>query len=84
MLDISHALKNPGQIYPLEAEVCLPDMEVMGETLSFENARFSGELLGAGESVSVKGTVRADVIAHCARCLAPVRHAVEKKAGPKG
>ena len=76
MLDISHALKNPGQIYPLEAEVCLPDMEVMGETLSFENARFSGELLGAGESVSVKGTVRADVIAHCARCLAPVRHAV--------
>lgn len=52
-------------------------MEVMGETLSFENARFSGELLGAGESVSVKGTVRADVIAHCARCLAPVRHAVE-------
>ena len=77
MLDISHALKNPGQIYPLEAEVSLPEMEAMGETLAFENARFVGELLGAGESVSVKGTVRADVIAHCARCLAPVRYAVE-------
>ena len=77
MLDISHALKNPGQVYPLEAEVSLPEMEAMGETLAFENARFVGELLGAGESVSVKGTVRADVIAHCARCLAPVRYAVE-------
>ena len=39
MLDISHALKNPGQIYPLEAEVCLPDMEVMIITCSVKNMR---------------------------------------------
>lgn len=79
MLDISHALKNPGQIYPLCADVLLPDMDVMGETLSFEGARFEGELLGAGESVSVRGVVRADALAHCARCLAPVRYPVEAR-----
>jgi len=79
MLDISHALKNPGQIYPLKAEVELPDMEIMGENLSFENACVEGELLGAGENVSVKGMVRADVLAHCARCLSPVRYPAETK-----
>ena len=77
MLDISHALKNPGRIYPLDVEVQLPEMEIMGEVISFENGRIKGELLGTGESVSVKGTVSADVIAHCARCLAAVRTPLE-------
>ena len=73
MLDVSRALKNPGQIYPFEETVELEPMEYMADPLDFEEISVKGELLCAGEDrVSVTGTVSARTDTRCSRCLDPV------------
>ena len=71
-LDVSRALKNPGQIYPFEISPEIGEMEVFGDPIHFENVVASGEFFGTGARVSVRGHVTAEVHAHCAKCLEPV------------
>ena len=35
MMDISQALKNPGQYYPFKAELELPEVEVLDDPVRF-------------------------------------------------
>ena len=72
ILDVSQALKNPGQPYAFEVGAEIEEMEVLGDPVRFENVRASGELTGAEERVSVRGEVSAAVASRCAKCLAPV------------
>lgn len=69
LMDISLALKNPGQPYPFERELTLPPMEVLSDPVQFEAVRVTGTYTGAGESVTLAGRVRARVISRCALCL---------------
>lgn len=76
LLDVSNALKNPGQAYPFELSLSLPSMEVLDDPVDFGTVTVSGTFTGAVESVSVKGHVEANVQSRCALCLADVACAV--------
>ena len=71
-LNVSHALKAPGQIFPFSAQIAVEDADVFGETVRFSPAELTGTLLGAGETVSVRAEVRCEATMSCARCLRPV------------
>ena len=72
LLDISAALKTPGQAYAFDARPELEEMEVLSDPVRFENVAASGEFFGTGERVSIKGEVTAAVTSRCAKCLEPV------------
>lgn len=72
MIDVSAALKNPGQAYPFECRLELAPMDVLSDEVHLTDVLLKGELTGAGESVAVRGSVRATLNAHCARCLQKV------------
>ena len=72
MIDVSAALKNPGQTYPFESALTLEPMDVLSDEVRLTDILLKGEMTGAGESVGIRGTVRAVLTAHCARCLREV------------
>ena len=76
MLNVSNALKDPGQAYPFKVSVELEPMEVLGDTIAFSDIVAEGEYLCTGERVAFNGAVTANVNAHCARCLEPVRTSI--------
>lgn len=71
MLDISKALRSPGEQFPFEATVTLPDQDVLGEMVSFDPVTLKGEYSAVGDKVLVKGTLLTAWHASCCRCLAP-------------
>ncbi len=77
MLNISRALKNPGQSYPIE--VALPDetIEVMGDEITLADVCFDGVFFGAGEEVNVNGKISALAKTQCANCLIPIEKKVK-------
>ena len=79
MLDVSAALKNPGSVYPLNAELSFEPCTVMGEELTFSDATLSGEFFSADEVVSVRADLTVTVHAHCARCLEPVTETLKTR-----
>ena len=72
MLDVSKALSNPGQLYPFTASFVFEEMDVMGDTIRFENTVLSGDYMSADEKINVNGEIETTVHAHCANCLEPV------------
>ena len=74
MLDVSRALKNPGQVYPFEASVELEEMEVLSDVVHFEDVSVRGEYLCPGDDrISLKARAAAQANTRCSRCLEPVR-----------
>ena len=73
-LNVSQALKAPGQVFPFSATIEVADADVFGETVRFSPAEATGTLLGAGETVSVRGELRCEAAMACARCLRPVSY----------
>lgn len=77
-LNVSRALKNPGQQYPFEVGVEIPEMEIFSDTVAFDRARAEGEYLATDDGrISVRAVAKADVRAHCSRCLEEVLTPVE-------
>ena len=72
MLDVSKALKYPGQVYPFELGVEIEEMEVLSDPVAFSNVAVQGEFFGAGERVSIRGEITSTVTSRCAKCLEPV------------
>ena len=73
MLDISKALKYPGQAYLFESDCEIEEMEVLNDPVQYEDVLIKGEYFGAGnDKVSLKGTVTAVVTSRCAKCLESV------------
>lgn len=74
MLDVSRALKNPGQLFPFEAEVEIEPMEVLSDPVHFVDVRVEGEYLCTGDNrISLKAEVESQLDTRCSRCLEPVR-----------
>ena len=72
-LDVGNALKNPGQVFPFEAEVEIAPMEVLSDPVHFVDVRVEGEYLCPGDNrISVKAEVSAQADTRCSRCLEPV------------
>lgn len=77
MMDISQALRNPGQYYPFEAELELPEIEVLDDPVRFEGIRLEGTYVGGEESVRLEGTIRAVAHTRCSDCLEPAQVSLE-------
>ena len=71
-LNVSRALKSPGEAFPFEADAQIPEMEVLGDPVRFEDVAVKGEFVGSGEAVSVDAVVTATAHSRCARCLEAV------------
>ena len=72
-LDVSRAMKNPGQVYPFDTSVELEEMEVLSDPVHFVDIRVEGEYLCTGDNrVSLKAEVTATADTRCSRCLEPV------------
>ena len=76
-MDVSRALKNPGQVFPFEAEIEIAPMEVLSDPVHFVDVRAEGEYLCPGDNrISVKAEVSARAETRCSRCLEPISVAV--------
>ena len=77
LMDVSLALKNPGQSYPFEQTVEIEPMVILDDPVCFTSVCLKGTYTGAGDSVRIEGTLSADVESRCALCLEPVATHVE-------
>lgn len=71
-INISGALKNPGQAYPVNLAFAFDPVEIMGDEVRFSDVRFEGEYLSAKDEISLSGTVTAKAHSRCANCLTDV------------
>ena len=73
-LDVGKALKNPGQVYPFQAALELPEMEVLSDPVRFEGIEAEGEFFCTGDHrISLRADVSATAVSRCSRCLEPVQ-----------
>ena len=69
-LDVSRALKNPGQVYPFQATLQIEPMEVLSDPVHFEDIAVEGEFFCTGENrVSLRAKADARAVSRCCRCL---------------
>ena len=52
-LNVTKALKNPGQGYPFSADLALEDVVVLDDPVHFESVHVEGTVLGTGEAINV-------------------------------
>ena len=76
-LDVSIALKNPGEQFPFRVEQEIAPQEIGGETVSFDPAVLEGTFSAEEDQVTLEGTLKAVAHATCANCLAPAQAKVE-------
>ena len=76
-VDVSRALKDPGQTYSFEATARIEDMEFLDDPVSFSDIRVSGDMIGTTVGVRVNAHVSGEVSSRCALCLSPVRQPIE-------
>ena len=71
-LDVSVALKNPGQAYPFHGEQTIAPIDVYGDEVSFDPAVMEGSYTALEDgSVTVDGRLTTVAHAPCANCLEP-------------
>lgn len=72
-MDVSNALRYPGQEYPLQEDVLVGDMVLSGDPIGFTDIKVKGVMVGAEERVSVRADVTATLLSRCVRCLGAVQ-----------
>lgn len=77
LLDISRALRAPGEDFPFLHRDEIPPQEVFGETIVFRDVLLSGHYSFAGESLQIRGTLTAVADGVCGGCLKPVQYPIE-------
>ena len=77
LMDVSLALKNPGQSFPFEKTAEVEPMIVLDDPVRFSLVLLKGTMTGARDAVQIRGTLSADVESRCANCLEPVETHVE-------
>ena len=71
-LNVSEALRNPGQEYRFAGEQEIAPVKVLGDEVRFDDARLEGFFFtGSDGSVTVDGELRATAHTRCANCLKP-------------
>lgn len=78
-LNVTNALKDPGQEYPFQGEQTIAPQEIGGETVSFDTVKLNGvySALEDGSSVTVEGSVMTVAHGTCANCLEPASVQIE-------
>ena len=77
-LNVSEALRNPGQDYAFQGEQAIAPVEIGGETVTFDVAAMSGSFFTDDDGgVTVDGKLTTVAHAQCANCLEPASADVE-------
>lgn len=77
-LDVSTAIRTPGQEYAFQGQQAIAPVEIYGDIVSFDDAEVKGIFQAMEDgSVTVDGTIRTVAHTRCANCLAPASAAVE-------
>ena len=76
LLDISRALRTPGEEIPFQHRDAIPPQEIFGETVTFSDVILAGSYSVADESLHIWGRMTALAHGHCAGCLKPVDYPV--------
>ena len=76
-LDVSDALKSPGEEFPFRLEGTLPQQEIFGETVTFDPALISGTVRFEENVLYLSGTLSTSAHGACAACGEPVTFPVE-------
>ena len=71
-LDVSRAVKEPGQSFPFEAAAEVEDMVVLDDPVRFSGVTLKGRMVGVVGGVRVTADVEGEVHSRCAKCLEPV------------
>ncbi len=77
LLDISRALRVPGEEIPFQHRDRIPPQEIFGETVTFDDPVLTGFILAAGDSLRIRGTLTCTAHGHCAGCLKAVDQPLE-------
>ncbi|MDY3279239.1 MAG: DUF177 domain-containing protein [Eubacteriales bacterium] len=77
LLDVSRALRLPGEVFPFLHREEIPPQEIFGETITFSDAVLTGHFSMAGDSLHLEGTLTVTAHGHCAGCLKPVDDPME-------
>ena len=73
-LDVSRALKQPGESFPLDVEQAIAPQVIGGEEVRFDPARLRGTWMALeGGNIAVDLTLTTRAHARCANCLAPAQ-----------
>lgn len=76
-LDISRALRSPGESFPFRHEEALPPQEVLGDTVTFDDpVVMEGEFTLNEGRLRLRGWLSTVAHAACANCLAPARYPI--------
>lgn len=77
LLDISRALRAPGEDIPFLHRDAIPPQEIFGETVTFDDVLLSGHYSFAGESLHLEGVLTTTAHGSCAGCMKPVSYPIE-------
>ena len=77
LMDVSRAIRDPGQSYPFEATAEIEPMTVLDDPVRFTHVRLKGQMVGTGGGVRLTASVAGDVESRCALCLEPVEKHLE-------
>ena len=77
LLDVSRALRAPGEEIPFLHRDQIPPQEIFGETVTFDPPLLSGHYSLSGDSLRLWGTLSCTAHGHCAGCLKEVDFQVE-------
>ncbi len=73
LLDVSRALRSPGEEFPFVHEETIPPQDIYGEQIVFDDpVTMSGVFCMSGDSLMLRGELKCVAHALCANCLAPV------------
>lgn len=77
-LNVSEAIRNPGQEYSFSGDQIIDPVEIGGESITFDVAKLSGTFFTDDDGgVTVDGSISTVAHAHCANCLEPASAVVE-------
>ena len=76
-LNVTKALKNPGQGYPFSADLALEDVVVLDDPVHFESVHVEGTVLGTGEAINVLAKATTVIDTRCSNCLEPMQLSLE-------
>lgn len=76
-MDISQALRAPGEQIPFLHRDEIPPQDIFGEQVTFDPVMLEGHFAMVGTALHIRGKLRTVAHAHCAACLCPVDYPVE-------
>ncbi len=75
-LDITKALRSPGEDIPFDHEESIPAQDIIGDTITFDPARMKGTMRLDQGRLRLAGRLTTTGHGHCALCLEPAHYKV--------